>query len=106
MRRVWPLLRLLDKVAGRADETIIGFSMDRARDDAWAVAQNLASLEPTAQADLIAELNGKVARRGGLLRYPGIIVGTAARIVRLGERGTVAQIIGKLAILRCPEWRA
>ena len=34
LARVWPLLRLLDNVAGRTDETIIGFSMDRARDNA------------------------------------------------------------------------
>ena len=74
MSRVWPLLRLLDKVAVRTDETIIGFSMDRARDDAWTVAQSLGSLDQAAQAELIAELDGQVARRGRLLRHPGLLI--------------------------------
>jgi len=97
LARVWPLLRLLDKVAGRTDETIIRFSMDRARDDAWAVAQILASLDQVAQAERIAQLDGQVARMGRLLWHPGLLIGTAVRIIRLGERGTVAKIIDKLA---------
>ncbi len=97
LARVWPLLRLLDNVAGRTDETIIRFSMDRARDDAWAVAQSLASLDQAAQAERIAELDRQVARMGRLLRHPGLLIGTVVRIIRLGERGTVAQIIDKLA---------
>ncbi len=97
LARVWPLLRLLDKVAGRMDEKIIGFSMDRARDDAWAVAQSLAWLDQAAQVERIAELDGQVARLGRLLRHPGVLLGTVVGIIRLGERGTVAQIIGKLA---------
>ena len=97
LARVCPLLRLLDNVAGRTDETIIGFGMHRARDDAWAVAQSLASLDPAAQAERIAELDRQVAHTGRLLRHPGILIGAVIRIIRLGERGTVAQIIGRLA---------
>ena len=97
LARVWPLLRFLDKVAGRTDEKIIGFSMDKARDDAWAVAQSLASLEQEAQAQRIAELDRQVARMGRLLGHPGLLFGMLLGIVRLGERGTVSQISGKLA---------
>jgi hypothetical protein len=43
LNAVWPLLPLLDRVAGRTDEALINFSMQKARAHAWKVAAGLAA---------------------------------------------------------------
>ena len=44
LAHIWPVLKLLDYVGGRADETLINFNMKRARDQAWKLALDLAPL--------------------------------------------------------------
>jgi hypothetical protein len=93
---IWPMLGLLDRVGGRTDEALINFSMKKARDHAWKAAQELAPLVQTEQASRIDALDKEVAMLGGLIRNPGLIIGIVTKIIRLGERGTVPEIINIL----------
>ena len=96
LARIWPLLRVLDQSLGRADETLINFNMERARDAAWDVARQLAPLTRDEQERRIPLLDGRVASFGRVVRYPGSTGKWITRAVRLGERGTVATRIAML----------
>ena len=93
LTEIWPLTRLLDRLGGRKDEFVINFSLERARDHAWQVAQRLAPLEHDAQELEIPALDAKVERIGRLVLYPGWILSTAFTFVRLGERASISDII-------------
>lgn len=93
LAEIWPALTLLDRIAGRSDDAVVNFSMERARDFAWATALQLASLSEGDQATRIERLDGHVAAIGRRVRHPGLLVGTVLRIVRLGERGGIGRTI-------------
>ena len=97
LAQIWPVLRLLDHIAGRTDEILINFNMKKARDYAWKVAERLAPLEQTVQMDQINELDIRIAAFGRMIRHPGLVVGTVNKIIRLGERKSISQIIGILS---------
>lgn len=63
------------------------------RRDPWLSALRLAPLSAGEQAGCIAELDAEVAEIANLVRKPGPLIGLAARVVRLGERRTVPEII-------------
>ncbi|MBI4535582.1 MAG: hypothetical protein HY708_04835 [Ignavibacteriae bacterium] len=94
---VWPMLKLLDKIAGKTDDAIINFSINIARGEAWKVATEFATLNSSVTAQRGAELDKHVAWIGGRVRNPGFLIGTVTKAVRLGERGTNAQIIETLS---------
>lgn len=96
LARIWPLLRYLDIGADRLDENAIDFSIQRARDHAWTVACKLAPLPQGAWEPVIDLLDNGVSLFGGKVRSPGLWLSTRLRIVRIGERGSVAE---KIAIL-------
>lgn len=50
LARIWTTLRLLNRYLGDVDTAVINFSMERARDHAWSVAQHLAPLSDEDQA--------------------------------------------------------
>lgn len=91
--QIWPVLRLLSPHLGRLDDAIINFSMEKARDQAWAVANRLAPLSEAEQARAIEELDGDTVKLARLIRHPGPLAGTLTRLIRLGERGSVGRII-------------
>lgn len=93
LTQVWPVLGLLDRIAGKTDEAVINFSMTKARDHAWNVAEDLACLEELEQMPKIDELDREMAALGRKVRYPGLVIGTVTKTIRLGERGTIPQII-------------
>ncbi len=93
LAHIWPILGLLDRVAGRTDEALINFSMKKARDHAWNVVETLAPLEATEQMSQIDHLDKEIAALGRKVRHPGLIIGTVTKTIRLGERGTIPQII-------------
>ncbi|MDZ7781019.1 MAG: DUF5995 family protein [Gemmatimonadota bacterium] len=82
---VWPLLRLLDWLGGDADEATIHFSIERAREAAWALAVRLSALPEAAWAHEIQTTDRLVATLGRVVRHPGPGLGTVLRGVRLGE---------------------
>ena len=96
LTRIWPLLRILNRSPGRADRILANFSMEKARDTAWDVAQQLASLDREEQERRIVLLDRQVTAFARIIRHPGSSGRWLTRLVRLGERGTVAS---RIAIL-------
>lgn len=94
---VWPPLRLATRGLGRVDDALIRFSMTRARDAAWDFAEELAPLDATARARRVVAQDVAMAHLGQLVRRPGLLLGSAAHLVRLGERGGVRRIVDALA---------
>ncbi len=90
---VWPLLGLLDRLSGRRDDVLINFSMTKARDCAWQAAERLAAASPAEHDGLVKQLDNRVLVLGSLVRRPGILAGATTRLIRLGERKTVSQVI-------------
>jgi hypothetical protein len=97
LAEVWPLLKLLDHLAGRSEETVLGFSLRGARALAWTVATDLAVLDDRAQESRIAELDRIVAALGEGILHPGVLAGTTVRVVRMAERRRVEEVIDLLA---------
>ena len=93
LSEVWVTLRLLSRFLGNVDEAIINFSMERARDHAWSVAERLALLNEPEQALAIEELDSETLQLARLVRAPGLVGGAVSRAIRLGERGTIPQNI-------------
>lgn len=96
LSEVWPVLGLLDYIGGKNDEVVINFSIEKARDHAWTVAQELAPRAQTDQVARIDMLDEEIAMLGHLIRHPGLIIGTVNKVIRCGERATIPQIIGIL----------
>ena len=90
---VWPLLGLLDRLSGHSDDVLIHFSMTKARDCAWQAAERLAAANPADHDDLVKQLDNRVLALGGLVRRPGFLAGATTRLIRLGERKTVSEVI-------------
>lgn len=93
LEMVWPMLHLLDQVAGKTDAAIINFSMEKAREHAWEVAVRLAPLTTGDQVFQIDLIDAETALIGHAIRHPGVLIGTVLRPIRLGERFNVSQII-------------
>ena len=94
---VWPHLRLLDWVGGRGDEGTMHFSIERARDGAWALATALHACPPEAWEIPIQATDRYVALLGGKVRHPGPLFGSTLRVIRLGERRDVQEVIDLLS---------
>ena len=80
-------------MTGQTDEVVINFSIKKARDHAWQVAEELAPLPQTDQVSRIDVLDREIAVVDRLIRHPGFILGTANKIIRCGERGSIPKII-------------
>ncbi len=93
---VWPMLSLLDRVSGSIDDAVINFSMAKARNSAWNVAQTLAAKPASQWPALISQLDDRVAFLARRVRHPGWLQGTVLRAIRIGERGSVSEVIDLL----------
>ncbi|MEM7131848.1 MAG: DUF5995 family protein [Chloroflexota bacterium] len=95
--QVWPGLRILLSFVRKTDDIIVDFSMRRARDAAWKVAEELAPISEAEQKGVIKKLDQKteglakvVLSPGGFISFPALMA------IRLTERGSVRQIIDLL----------
>ncbi len=93
LAQIWLFLRLLNKHLGSVEGAVINFSMEKARDHAWSVAQRLAPLDESRMADEIAALDEEMALFARVIRHPGVLTDTVTRLVRVGERGSVGRKI-------------
>lgn len=93
LTEIWPVLRLMNRFLGNVDDAIIKFSMERARDNAWSVAERLALLDESKQARAIDVLDRDVAEFAKVIRGPGWLLSTATKAVRVGEIGGVRRKI-------------
>ncbi|SET08001.1 hypothetical protein SAMN05216326_11150 [Nitrosomonas marina] len=96
LARIWPLLRLLNSVVAEADDIVINFSMEKAREAAWSFAESLAPLSEELRAQEIMKKDQVVAMFSEVISRPGFAKSFACFMIRLGERGTIRQHIGVL----------
>lgn len=88
---VW--MKVLDLTGARLDDAIVNFSIDRARDFAWAEAERLAWLTPAEMNTALEKQDEKVDLLARLIRYPGIVIGLGNLLVRVTEPRSVVKII-------------
>lgn len=90
LAQVWRPLRWLDGLAGGAEEAVINFSLSAARDYAWELATAAAESDPAGLAvrtDLADQFAASIGRR---VIHPGFVTSRILNVVRLYERGSVA----------------
>lgn len=97
LTQVWLPLRFLNRIGRRSSERVTDFSMRRARDHAWGLAERLSRLPPDEWASTIEEADRAAAELADL------VTGLPARTrlllwaIRFTEGGSVAERIGFLA---------
>jgi hypothetical protein len=97
LAEVWPLIRVLDWVGGKTDEATVHCSIDRAREEAWGFAVRLAGMPESAWRGEIESKDRAVAELGGLVRHPGLLLGTTLGAVRIGELRSTERTIDLLS---------
>ncbi len=96
INRVSPLMGALDFVGGKADELWFAFELEKARDSAWAVANQLSLLPRDQWPARIDRLDLEVAERGRLIENPGLLISLALRVVGLFESSDVRHNLAEL----------
>lgn len=90
-------MTVLDRAGGRTDEAIMNFSIERARESAWRVAERLAPLGPEEMRREIEVLDRWVDVLAFVVQYPpGLSVRLASLFIRLTEVRDVAKVIDLL----------
>jgi hypothetical protein len=94
---IWPAMRWLDRSGGELDEAVINFSIQRARTEAWSVAQALAAMPAAAEREAyIRRVDDEMAALGRRVLRPGVKLSMKLALIRMRERGTVADKIDVL----------
>lgn len=92
LARVWPTLRMIDRICGDLDEAVVHFSIRRARAQAWDLAVALAgTVDEARRAQRIEEVDTAMACLGRRVLNPGVKLRLMPGWARLGERGTIAE---------------
>jgi len=94
--RFSPLLIFLDNIGGRVDETIVNFSIQKARRDAWDFAEQLAQQNQNERLKTICTMDRKTALLGRLIAEPGGVLGKVIDVIRYKECEDVTEIIHAL----------
>jgi len=94
LAKMWPLLKPIDWIAGRLDESIANFGMGIARDAAWQVTLDYSKLENITEIEkYLQERDNKVEKFGMKLASPGLILSSFILILRFLEMGTIKKKI-------------
>ncbi len=88
-----PWFGLVDHLGARHDEALISFSLRRARDQAWALAQHLVTLPEAAWPAEIARVDGGVAGVAQRILHPGFVLAGGLILVRLREPWTAERAL-------------
>ncbi|MCH8874236.1 hypothetical protein IH824_15950 [candidate division KSB1 bacterium] len=91
-----PGFNLIDKIGGRTDEAIMRFSIQKARDEAWKFANELAALNPEEQQKKIAEKDEQIEALAKIVRNPGWFIKTILFLIRIFETSKVSKVINVL----------
>lgn len=94
---VSPWFSLMNKLAGKSDQAVVNFSIDVARDQAWAFARKLAPLDPSQQEEATRRRDKEMALFADLIRDPGLSMTVATRLIALREVKDVRRVIAVLA---------
>jgi len=95
---VSPWMGIIDTLAGDRDEAAFNFSMVKARDAAWGVAERHVRLSATGQAAMELALDTAVATFARVIHKPGRIVSTLAVPVRMREIASVEEVVEALGV--------
>jgi hypothetical protein len=90
---IWPTLTYILKLSGKIDNFFIDFSMKTARDGAWKYATEFVLLPENQRETSIQERDIKITKIAQLVSNPGYFVSSIFKLIRLFEKGTVAQKI-------------
>lgn len=94
LTEVWPMLKLLDWIAGNKEEVVINFGIDIARMQAWQVAKTFAKTPQAQWPDEIHALDEQIAKIAQkIYQPPGKLLNIVTGVIRLGERGNVRRKI-------------
>lgn len=99
IERFSPLIGELDHVAGAAEDDVLGFSIERARADAWLHARILAGQPDVLHPLTMRLIEQKAAFLARLVADPPGLAGQAATLVREAESTDVRAIADALASL-------
>lgn len=97
---VSPWLDLVDRIGGKGDETLIRFSLVRARRQAWSVAVRLSPVSEAERATAIDAIDASTVRVARAVEHPGAIASAVLLVVRARERAAPAEIMRVLAAVR------
>lgn len=97
---VWPALKYLLKWSGKIDDYLVDFSMKLARDGAWKFANQFHQIPEKDHKTAIFNRDLKVANKVNVVLKPGRFASFILRIIRISERGTVAEKILKMNSIR------
>jgi hypothetical protein len=97
---VSPWCRLIDRIGGSGDETLIRFSLVAARRQAWAVATRLSALTGEERTREIAKVDATTARVADVVEHPGIAASALLLAVRSRERSAPAEVMRVLSAVR------
>lgn len=84
---------ILEKVGGRSERVVMNWSIDRARDAAWRVAERLAPLSPEQIDAEIPRIDDDVDLLALLIRHPGSLISMGNFVVRVSEPRKVSEVI-------------
>jgi hypothetical protein len=91
--QVSPWINLLDHIGGRTERAIIEFSMQKARDAAWALAQRLAVLNPDQWQPELDRRDNDMTSLGRFVLNPGWVLNAGLLVIRLRESNDIPKII-------------
>jgi hypothetical protein len=95
--RVSRLMFILDILGKNTDEKIANFSMVKAREQAWNLAERLAEKDESGRKSLINNADHTIAAFGALLIYPpGKLLKMALKLVAFFEEKNIKTIISRL----------
>lgn len=97
--KIWPTLTYILKLSGKIDNFFIDFSMQTARDGAWKYANEFVALSEDQWETCIQERDVRVTRIARLVSNPGYFVSACFKLIRLFEKGTIAEKIVYLKIV-------
>lgn len=92
--KVSPMMFLLDWIGHRSDERLTNFSMKKARDFAWKLAEDIATSTENEKAERIQKADKNVSKLGKILANPpGITLNFLSKLVSLTEEKNIGKII-------------
>lgn len=94
---MWPTLKKILQKTHKADDFLVDFSMELARNGAWKFALLIANSPENNIGTIIISRDEKIANKAGLITNQGFLASIIFKIIRLGEKGTIEQRIMQLA---------
>ena len=94
---VSPWIKFLDRIGGRAEQHVIKFSIDVARDEAWRLASQLAPLPADEWPSVIGARDNWSAGFGRFVLRPGTFLPFGLFVIRLRETNDIVRVIDLLS---------